>query len=225
MTDMSSPDLTMFSLPALYALITDTSTVAEPLGPVVKDVTLPVITKSWRQKLDWRVPVFLQACVHSGFRGKGLLLTRGFFVTVLVTPGLATLGLIFGLTAGLTLVLEVGFTGFMTGFTAGLVFSGGFRVGLALMLGFSVGLGLGLGVGLGLGLNPGLGAVALGVGLAGLGLAEGLMMGLRGGGFSGIFTSGFLGCFGTGLEPGRGLGVGLAGLLGFTTALPGIEVV
>lgn len=53
-TDMSSPDLTMFSLPALYALITDTSTVAEPLGPVVKDVTLPVITEKEREKYKSR---------------------------------------------------------------------------------------------------------------------------------------------------------------------------
>lgn len=44
-TILAGPDLVTVRLPVLYALISDTSMVAEPLGPGSINVTLPVITK------------------------------------------------------------------------------------------------------------------------------------------------------------------------------------
>lgn len=84
--DVAGPDWVMTRRPLLSALMRDTSTVTLPLGPGTKDVTFPVITKSLGHKLDCSVPVLLQAWLHSGFIGRGFLLTAGFLVTVLVRP-------------------------------------------------------------------------------------------------------------------------------------------
>lgn len=166
------------------------------------------------------------------------MLTGGFFVTVLLSPGFGvTLGFSLGLAVGLSPALGVGFTGF------------GFIVGLTLITGFLVGFGFGVGLtifilGVVLTLTGGLGVVFFTgrMGLAGLGLAVGLSpgfgVGLRdGGGFRGRTTLGFSGFavglvvglvvgFEVGFEVGFvvgfvvgfwtsfGLGVGFVGLLG-----------
>ncbi len=117
-----------------------------------------------------------------------------------------TVGLVFGLGAGLALGLVFGLgAGLALGLGAGLDFGLGAGLGAGLALGLGFGFGTGLGTGLVLGLVLGL-IGGLGAGLV-LGLGAGLVLGL---------VLGLIGGLGAGLVLGlgAGLGVGLGARIG-----------